>query len=168
MDANELGVLIEEALLTLALIGAPAGALLWILANVQINGASVLTLCAGALDPAGRLIGLDGVLLLAFILGFPANEIVLPIAVMAYLANGTLGDPGSLEEMRALFLANGWTPVTALCVMTFSMFHWPCSTTLLTIRKETGSLKWTLLAALLPTALGACLCFLINRLALAI
>jgi len=151
-----------------AAVAAPAGALLWILANVQINGASVLTLCAGALDPAGRLIGLDGVLLLAFILGFPANEIVLPIAVMAYLANGTLGDPGSLEEMRALFLANGWTPVTALCVMTFSMFHWPCSTTLLTIRKETGSLKWTLLAALLPTALGACLCFLINRLALAI
>ena len=141
-----------------AAVAAPAGMLLWIMANVTVNDASLLAICSGFLDPFARLMGLDGVILLAFILGFPANEIVLPIIVMAYLAEGTIADTGSLMEMKALFTANGWTATTALCTMLFSLMHWPCSTTLLTIKKETGSWKWTALAALLPASLGVACC----------
>lgn len=102
---------------------------------------------------------------MAFILGFPANEIVIPIILMAYLAQGSLLELGSLESMRQLFLANGWTTLTAVNVMLFSLLHWPCSTTLLTIHKETGSWKWTALAAALPTAFGVVLCALTTALA---
>lgn len=106
----------------------------------------------------GRAMGMDGVLLLAFVLGFPANEIVLPIAVMGYLAQGSLSDVPGLAQMHALLTANGWTWTTAVSAVLFFLLHWPCSTTLWTIRRETGSAKWTLLAALLPTALGMALC----------
>ena len=99
-------------------------------------------------------------LLAAFLLGFPANEIVLPIAVMAYLSRGSLGELGELTALHGLLAANGWTGVTAVCFLLFSLFHFPCSTTCLTIRKETGSGKWTLLAAALPTAVGMGACFL--------
>ncbi len=143
-----------------AAVAAPAGALLWLAANLRIGGESLLSLAAGALDPLGRFMGLDGVLLLAFLLGFPANEIVLPIAIMIYTAQGSLTELGELSQLKALLLQNGWTWVTALCVMLFSLLHWPCSTTLLTIHKETGSWKWTALAALLPTAAGFVLCAL--------
>ena len=148
-----------------AAVAAPAGMILWTLANMHIGGASLLAWCAGALDPLGRLMGMDGVLLLAFVLGFPANEIVLPIAVMGYLAQGSLGDSLGLAQMHALLTANGWTWTTAVSAVLFFLLHWPCSTTLWTIRRETGSAKWTLLAALLPTALGMALCAAFTALA---
>ena len=141
-----------------AAVAAPAGIILWTLANVHIGGASLLAWCANALDPLGRAMGMDGVLLLAFVLGFPANEIVLPIAVMGYLAQGSLDDSLGLAQMHALLTANGWTWTTAVSAVLFFLLHWPCSTTLWTIRRETGSAKWTLLAALLPTAMGMALC----------
>ncbi len=145
-----------------AAVAAPAGALLWILANVQMNGASLLSHAAEALDPFGRIMGMDGVILVAFILGFPANEIVLPIAVMTYLAEGMLGDVGNLMELKSLLVANGWTWLTAINVMLFSLMHWPCSTTVLTIKKETGSIGWTALSVLLPTAFGIAACTLLT------
>ena len=141
-----------------AAVAAPAGMALWALANVHSGGVSLLTRCAAALDPLGQAMGMDGVLLLAFVLGFPANEIVLPIAVMGYLAQGSLSDALGLAQMHALLTANGWTWTTAVSAVLFFLLHWPCSTTLWTIRRETGSAKWTLLAALLPTALGMALC----------
>ena len=146
-----------------AAVAAPAGLIIWLMANVTVGGQSLLALCAGFLDPAARIFGMDGVILMAFLLGFPANEIVLPIILMAYAASGTLTDLGSAAEVRALLVQNGWTWVTAACTLVFSLMHWPCSTTLLTVRKETGSLRWTLLAAALPTAAGLCLCFLIAQ-----
>jgi ferrous iron transport protein B len=109
--------------------------------------------------------GLDGIILTAFILGFPANEIVIPIALMGYLSAGTLTEPASLTDLHALLMVNGWTRVTALCMMVFSLLHWPCGTTCLTIRKETGSFKWTLVSLLVPTACGMVLCILIANLA---
>lgn len=146
-----------------AAVAAPAGLIIWLMANVSVGGQSLLALCAGFLDPAARIFGMDGVILMAFLLGFPANEIVLPIILMAYAASGTLTDLGSAAEVRALLVQNGWTWVTAACTLVFSLMHWPCSTTLLTVRKETGSLRWTLLAAALPTVAGLCLCFLIAQ-----
>lgn len=148
-----------------AAVAAPAGMILWTLANVHVGGASLLARCAAALDPLGHIMGMDGVLLLAFVLGFPANEIVLPIAVMGYLAQGCLSDALGLAQMHALLTANGWTWTTAVSAVLFFLLHWPCSTTLWTIRRETGSAKWTLLAALLPTALGMALCAAFTALA---
>lgn len=148
-----------------AAVAAPAGALLWIAANVSVGGESLMSICAGFLDPLGRFMGLDGVILLAFILGFPANEIVFPIIIMAYTAQGSLTELGELTAVKALLLQNGWTGVTALCVMVFSILHWPCSTTLITIKKETGSLKWAGVAALLPTAAGFLFCTVIAAMA---
>lgn len=145
------------------LIAAPAGLLIWMLGNIQVSGVPLLILCAHALDPIGRCIGLDGVILLAFILGFPANEIVLPLTLMGYLSVGTLVDTGSLADLAALLTANGWTATTALCFILFSLFHWPCSTTCLTIHKETGSLKWTLFAMAMPTVLGVICCGTVNQ-----
>lgn len=143
-----------------AAVAAPAGALIWIMANVQVGGVSILNHCADFLDPFARLMGLDGVILIAFMLGFPANEIVIPIIIMAYMAQGSLLELESLTAMKTLFEANGWTWVTAVCTMLFSLMHWPCSTTLLTVKKETGSVKWTALAALIPTACGIGVCML--------
>ncbi len=142
---------------------APAGALIWVLANVRIGDASLLSLCAGALEPFAALFGLDGVILLAFILGLPANETVIPVMLAAYLQQGVLAEAAALPNLRELLVSQGWTPVTALCTLVFMLFHWPCATTLLTIRKETGSLRWTLLAAVLPAAVGLALCFLIAQ-----
>lgn len=142
-------------------VAAPAGLLIWVMANVTVGDVPLLHHCAAALDPLGRLMGMDGVLLLAFILGFPANEIVLPIALMTYMAQGTLVELSNTAQLAAVLTANGWTPVTALCVVLFSLFHWPCSTTLLTVHKETGSWYWTGLAAVLPTVLGFAVCVLV-------
>lgn len=144
------------------LSAAPAGVIIWLAANITIADASLLTHCAGFLAPFARLMGLDGVILIAFILGIPANEIVLPIILMAYLSTGSLVQAESLTSLHTLLAVNGWTPVTALCTMLFSLLHWPCATTLLTIKKETGSLKWTFIAFLLPTVLGCCTCFVVN------
>ncbi|WP_101877033.1 ferrous iron transporter B [Lachnoclostridium edouardi] len=156
-------------------VAAPAGLIIWILANIaytgpgagwfasaaQTDAPSLLTLFTGFLDPLGNLMGMDGTILAAFILGFPANEIVIPIILMAYLQTGMLTEMTSTADLGLLLASQGWTWVTALCMMIFCLFHWPCSTTCLTIKKETGSLKWTAAAILLPTLLGTLLCILI-------
>jgi len=142
---------------------APAGLFIWLFANISIGNTILLTHCSTILDPFAKIIGLDGVILLAFLLGMPANEIVIPIILMTYLGAGSLLELESLTQMRELFSANGWTWVTAINVMLFSLMHWPCATTLLTIRKETGSWKWTLLSALIPTICGILVCFLFTQ-----
>jgi len=146
------------------MVAVPAGAVIWLLANVTVKDNSLLLHCSSFLDPFAQWFGLDGVILLAFILGLPANEIVIPIIVMCYRAGGVLSDYGSLTELKELLVANGWGMVTAICTLIFFLFHWPCSTTLLTVKKETGSWKWTLIAAALPTLLGLLLCFMIASL----
>ncbi len=143
-------------------VAAPAGLLIWIMANVTIGDISILQHCSSFLDPFARILGLDGVILLAFILGLPANEIVIPIIIMAYLNNGSLTELSSISAMRDLFIANGWTIYTAISVILFSLFHWPCATTILTIKKETGSLKWTAVAVILPTILSCIICMIFN------
>lgn len=146
-------------------VAAPAGLVIWLLGNVEINGVPLLTLCSELLDPIGNFIGLDGVILLAFILGFPANEIVIPLMLMIYMSSGTLTDYSSLDSLREILVSNGWTPVTAICTIIFMLCHFPCSTTMLTIKKETGSLKWTALAFMLPLVTGAVLCFAVSHIA---
>lgn len=141
-------------------VAAPAGILLWVLANIYVGDSSLLTHASGFLDPFGRLMGLDGVILIAFILGFPANEIVVPIIIMAYMSTGNLIDL-DLFHLKELLLANGWTWLTAVCTMLFCLMHWPCSTTCLTIKKETGSLKWTAVSFLVPTVTGIVICFIV-------
>lgn len=148
-----------------AAVAAPAGLVIWLLANVTAGGVSLLDHCAAFLDPFAQLMGLDGVILLAFILGFPANEIVLPLVIMMYLSQGSLMELGTTAELRALLVEHGWTWITAGSAMLFTLLHWPCSTTVLTIHKETGSWKWTALAVAIPTALGVCACMLFNGVA---
>lgn len=145
-----------------AAVAAPAGAVLWLLKHWSIGGTPCLTLLSGILDPVGKLLGMNGVILLAFFLAFPANELLLPCIVML-LSGGALGE---LEQgaLGALLVQNGWSWKTALCTCVFLLFHWPCSTTCLTIRRETGSCKWTLLAMLLPTAFGVFLCGILSGL----
>ncbi len=145
-----------------AAVAAPAGLFIWLMANITVAGGTLLSHCASLLDPVGRAMGLDGVILIAFILSLPANEITLPIALMAYLAQGTLIDIESTAEMREVLIANGWTPVTAVCMLLFTLLHWPCSTTLLTIKKEAGGWRWALLALALPTLFGVLLCLAVN------
>ena len=142
-------------------VAAPAGLVIWLFANVEVGGVSILAHCTGFLDPFARIFGLDGVILMAFLLGLPANEIVVPIMLMAYLAGGTLVEMNDLTALRTLLEANGWTWVTAVCTLLFTLLHWPCSTTCLTIRRETGSWKWTAVAVLLPTATGLAACLLV-------
>ena len=144
-----------------AAVAAPAGLLIWIMANVMVGDMSLLAHCSAFLDPFAHLLGMDGVILMAFILGFPANEVVFPIIIMAYMAGGTLTDMNNLSELHTLLTENGWTPVTAICTLLFSLMHWPCSTTCMTIHKETASLKWTAASILIPTAVGMTFCFLI-------
>ena len=145
------------------IVAVPAGALIWLLANLHINDISLLNHISSFLDPFGKIIGMDGVILISFILGFPANEIVIPIMLMTYMATGNLVEYESLESLRTILVNNGWTVTTAICVLIFSLCHFPCSTTCLTIKKETGSFKWTLLAIIIPTLIGIILCFLINN-----
>lgn len=142
-------------------VAIPAGALIWVLANIIIGDVSLLNHIALFLDPFAKVLGLDGVILLAFLLGFPANEIVVPIMIMAYMANGSISDISDLAVLKELFVANGWTWVTAICTMLFSLVHFPCATTCLTIKKETGSWKWTAISFLIPTIMGCILCFLV-------
>lgn len=137
---------------------APAGAVLWLFANVRIGDMTILAHLAEALQPFAALLGLDGVILLAFILGMPANEIVVPVIIMAYLAQGTLVEISDNAVLKQLLTDNGWTWTTAVSTMLFSLIHWPCATTCLTIRKETGSLKWTLVSILVPAVLGCAVC----------
>ena len=145
------------------MIAIPAGALIWILGNIQINNMSLLNYIANFLNPFAQTIGLDGVILISFILGFPANEIVIPIMLMIYLSTGQIIEFESLESLRKILIENGWTIKTAICMLIFSLCHFPCSTTCLTIKKETGSFKWMILAIFLPTIIGIALCFLVNQ-----
>ena len=142
------------------IIAAPAGAITWILANIYIGDLSIIGHVAAFLNPFANVIGLDGFILMAFILGLPANEIVLPILMMCYLSTGSMIEFDSIDSLREILLNNGWTYLTALNTMLFSLLHWPCATTLLTIKKETGSLKWTALAALIPTGIAISVCFI--------
>lgn len=151
-----------QVLLRAITAAAPAGLLIWVLANVSSNGVSLLESASGFLDPFAQLLGLDGTILLAFILGMPANEIVVPIMIMAYTAGSSLGSPGNLASMHRIFMEQGWTIETAVCVLIFCLMHWPCATTLLTIKKETHSLKWTALGFLLPTGMGLLFCGVVN------
>ena len=146
----------EKILLVLfraVVVALPAGLMIWALANIQIDSSSLLIIISNKLEPIGNLIGLDGVMLMAFIIGLPANEIVLPIALMAYL---------SIESLKEILITNGWTVKTAICACIFSMFHFPCATTLFTIIKETRSIKYTLLSIITPLFAGSILCIVIN------
>lgn len=140
----------------------PCGLIIWLLANIKVDDVSILAHISDFLDPLGSLMGLDGVILLAFILGFPANEIVVPIILMSYMAQGSLVEMSDNTELWAVLVANGWTIKTALCMLIFTVFHFPCATTCMTIKKETGSWKWTLISFALPTAIGMFLCIIVN------
>lgn len=140
----------------------PAGMVLFLMANITAGGESLLKIASDFLDPIGKLMGLDGVILLGFILGFPANEIVLPIILMIYLTATNLTQVPDIGAISEILLNNGWTVVTAFCTVIFSLFHWPCATTVLTVRKETKSFKWTALSVLFPTLIGILACVLIN------
>lgn len=142
-------------------VAAPAGIIIWILANINFGDMSILNHLVNFLEPLARLMGLDGVILTAFLLGLPANETVVPIIIMTYLSKGSLLEIDDINVMRNLLVNNGWTIITAINVILFSLMHWPCGTTLLTIHKETGSIKWTVISFLLPTVFGivSCICF---------
>ena len=142
------------------IVAIPAGVLIWILANIYIGDTNILNHIAVFLDPIGKFIGLDGFILLAFILGMPANEIVIPVLIMSYMSTGSMTDYTNLKELGDLLVANDWNYLTALNLMLFSLLHWPCTTTLLTIKKETNSFKWTFLGFLIPTVIAFCVCTL--------
>ena len=148
------------------LVSIPAGFIIWVFANVYIGDSSILKICTNFLDPFGHLIGMDGVILMAFLLGFPANEIVIPIMIMGYMSLGYITDINSTLELKNLFISNGWNVTTALCVMMFSLLHFPCMTTLLTIRKETGKNKWMLFSFFVPLVISIFVCFVINLVSL--
>ncbi len=139
-------------------VAAPAGLIIWLMANISVDGMTILNITSNFLDPFAKCIGLDGVILLAFILGFPANEIVIPIMIMAYLASGSLIEMDKLVMLKSLLVENGWTWITAINVMLFSLMHWPCSTTLLTIKKEANSWKWAIVSFLVPAVTGIIIC----------
>lgn len=141
-------------------VAAPAGAIIWLVANIYIGDKSVLAYCTEFFDPFGRLIGVDGVIIMAFILGFPANETVIPIIIMSYMSGGTLVEYSSYEQLLNLFTLNGWNVITAVCTAILCVLHYPCSTTCITIYKETKSLKLTLLSMAIPTLIGIVLCFI--------
>lgn len=141
---------------------APCGLVIWLMANIHVGNGAILSESAQFLDPIGSLMGLDGVILLAFLLGFPANEIVVPIILMTYLSQGALIDVSDTARLHLLLTAHGWTLKTAVCMLIFTLFHFPCATTCLTIKKETGSLKWTALSFLLPTVIGMTICMIVN------
>ena len=144
------------------LVSIPAGLIIWLFANIYIGDTSILKICTNFLDPFAHLLGLDGVILMAFLLGFPANEIVIPIMIMGYMSLGYITDINSALELKKLFINNGWTTTTAICVMAFSLLHFPCMTTLLTIRKETGKNKWMIFSFIVPLIISMLVCLFIN------
>jgi len=139
-------------------VAAPAGLVIWILANINLNDLSLLEYIANFLDPFANLMGLDGYILTAFILGIPANEIVLPILLMCYMKTNLMVDLEDSMTIGEILNANGWTILTAINVMLITLMHFPCATTLLTIKNETKSWKWTILAFLIPTVCGIVIC----------
>ena len=147
-----------------AVIAIPAGMVIWLFSNITVGDGTLLSICANFLDPFANLIGLDGYILMAFILGLPANEIVMPIIIMSYLRATTMLELSNLAELKELLVANGWTILTAINVMILCLMHFPCGTTLWTIKKETKSIKWTVLAFLIPTVVGISICFVTTQL----
>ncbi|WP_026678469.1 nucleoside recognition domain-containing protein [Fictibacillus gelatini] len=145
------------------IVAAPAGVLTWVLANLYIGDTSILMYVVHFLDPFAKAIGLDGFILMAFILGLPANEVVLPTLLMGYLATGALTEVDNMSELSHIFTSHGWTWLTALNMMLFSLLHYPCGTTLINIYKETKSVKWTFVAFILPTSLAIIVTFLVNQ-----
>ena len=143
-------------------VAAPVGIVIWLFANISFGGLSILSYIANFLDPFAKLMGLDGYILTAFILGIPANEIVLPIILMCYMSASSLIDLNDTMAISQILTANGWTFITGLNVMLFTLLHFPCSTTLITIYKETKSVKWTVLSFLLPTVCGVIICLITN------
>ena len=143
-------------------VAAPVGVVIWLFANISFGGISILSHIATFLDPFAKFLGLDGYILAAFILGIPANEIVLPIILMCYMSTGSLVDLSDTFAIKEILVSNGWTILTGINVMIFTLLHFPCSTTLITIFKETKSLKWTLLSFALPTVCGIVICFITN------
>ncbi len=144
------------------LTAAPAGALIWILANIDAGGISLMQHAVNFLQPLGFAIGLDGVILLAYVIAIPANEIVVPTMLMAYLGTGMMTDITEYDQIRTILIdQHGWTMLTAVNLMLFSLLHNPCATTILTIWKETRSAKWTTLGALMPLAIAFIVCFLV-------
>ncbi|SHG84080.1 ferrous iron transport protein B [Thermosyntropha lipolytica DSM 11003] len=147
-------------------VAAPAGALIWLMANTMVGDASLFKHMTNLLDFPARIIGIDGVILTAFILGLPANELVLPLMLMGYLATGTMIEVESLTALKKILVEQqGWTAGTAVCVMLFSLLHYPCATTLWTVKKETGSLKWAVLAFIIPLVVAICACFMAKQMA---
>ena len=144
------------------IVALPAGIIIWIMTNINIGNISILEYVANFLDPFAKLMGLDGYILTAFLLGFPANEIVFPIILMCYIKEKTLVDIENIKDIGNILIENGWTMLTAINTMIFTLLHFPCSTTMLSIKKESGSFKWTLLAWLLPTICGILMCIGIN------
>ncbi len=151
---------VASVLLRAVAVAAPMGLFIFLLSNIYVGSSSLITHAASLLDPVGRSLGMDGVLLLSFILGIPANEIVIPIAVMIYTSGGVMPPDVGIGAVSALFSECGWSVGTAVSAALFSLFHFPCSTTLITAYKETGSIKYTALTFILPTAVGAFLCIL--------
>ncbi len=143
-------------------VAAPAGIVIWLFANINIAGISILNHIAQFLNPFANLMGLDGYILTAFILALPANEIVLPIILMSYMSGGNLVQIEDLTSISNILISNGWTLLTAINVMLFSLMHFPCSTTLISIKKETGNWKWAILAFIIPTICGILICILTN------
>ncbi len=143
-------------------VAIPAGAVIWLMANIHIADINLLTYVANFFDPFARILGLDGYILTAFILGLPANEIVLPIILMCYIQSGTLVDIENTATIGNILIQNGWTYITAINTMIFTLLHFPCSTTLLTIKKEAGGWKWAILGFVLPTICGIILCTILN------
>ncbi len=143
-------------------VAAPIGIVIWLFANISVGGSSILTYIANFLDPFARIMGLDGYILTAFILGIPANEIVLPIILMSYMSASSLVDLNDTFAIKNILLQNGWTLITGINVMLFTLLHFPCSTTLITVFKETKSVKWTFLAFAIPTICGIILCIITN------
>ena len=158
--------LIDRTLFVLGraiIVAAPAGIIIWILQNIYIGDTTILSSCANFLDPFANMIGLDGYILMAFILGFPANEIVIPILIMSYMSTGAMLELDSLHALKNLLVENNWTLLTAICTMLFSLNHFPCGTTLLTIYKETKSKKWTFVSFIIPTITGIVICFIVAQ-----
>ena len=143
-------------------VAAPAGLIIWLLANFNVGDTTLLAFIANILDPFAKLMGLDGYILTAFILGLPANEIVLPLILMSYLGNNTLVDLDDTLSIASILRSNGWTILTAINAMIFCLIHFPCSTTLISIKKETGSMKWCFLGFVIPTVCGVLICMVTN------
>ncbi|WP_062236769.1 nucleoside recognition domain-containing protein [Fictibacillus sp. FJAT-27399] len=144
-------------------VAAPAGILTWVLANVNAGDQSILMHVVNFLDPFGQMLGLDGYILMAFLVGLPANEIVLPILIMGYLSTGAMTEVDNLGDLKQIFVSHGWTWLTALNMMLFSLLHFPCGTTLVNIYKETKSAKWTFLSFIIPTAIAILVTFAIAQ-----